>query len=648
MRGSKLLFVGLCVLSIWTLILQAVHAQTMEDYTEIYTLGEIVVSGEREGVEAVGTVREITAEDIQNQGAITLDEALQLLPGVIIRTGADGVPRVDMRGFRSRHVVLMLDGIPLNSTIDGQFDPTFIPVENIEKIKVSYGDHSVLYGDGGLAGVINIITKRGKKGFHGMVLGEAGDRSHYLGQFNLTGGHGKTDFFLSGSYFETDGFRLSPDFEPTNVENGGTRDNSDKQRKNFFANVNYAATDKLLVGVVFNYTKGEFGMPPSVIDDRNDPFADRARFERIDYLEGYSTQLSLSYDFSGPLSLRSWLYYNQMKEEDNRYEDNTYDVITESQLNTSRIKGAAIQTKYDLKSAGLITLGLNARQEEFETEIEDLQDERDFDVYSAALEYEITPMKGLGFVLGYGHYWLNKDEGNDNAGSFLVGTYYDVFKSTRIRGSVAKKIRFPSLRQLYEEDGGNPDLTTEESYNYEVGIEQGLPGNSKIALVGFIEDVRDFIERDEATDIFENNEKYRFQGYEVTAETGAIKNLLLRAGYTYLDTEDKSPDTEKDELQYRPKHKLTFESKYYFPFRFSPYMNIIYVADQAFYSKTTPLEKRSLNDYVLVNLKVDQMLFKGKADFYLGVDNLFDVDYEQSYGFPQAGRFIYGGVKVTL
>ena len=281
--------------------------------------------------------------------------------------------------------------------------------------------------------------------------------------------------------------------------------------------------------------------------------------------------------------------------------------------------------------------------------------DNDIDVYSAALEYEITPLKGWGLVFGYGHYWLNKDEGDDNDGSFLVGTYYDIFKSTRIRGSVARKIRFPSLRQLYEEDGGNPDLTTEESYNYEVGIEQGLPANSRITLVGFIEDVRDYIEKvpveispGEFLDISQNNDKYRFQGIEVTAETGAIKNLLLKAGYSYLDTEDKSSDTEKDELQNRPKHKLTFESKYYFPVGFSTYMNIIYVADQVFYSRTTPLEKKSLNDYVLVNLKFDQMLFKGKADLYLGVDNLFDVDYETNYGFPQAGRFIYGGVRVTL
>jgi vitamin B12 transporter len=35
-------------------------------------------------------------------------------------------------------------------------------------------------------------------------------------------------------------------------------------------------------------------------------------------------------------------------------------------------------------------------------------------------------------------------------------------------------------------------------------------------------------------------------------------------------------------------------------------------------------------------------------NFYLGADNVFDEDYEESYGFPQAGRFIYGGVVFNL
>jgi len=55
-----------------------------------------------------------------------------------------------------------------------------------------------------------------------------------------------------------------------------------------------------------------------------------------------------------------------------------------------------------------------------------------------------------------------------------------------------------------------------------------------------------------------------------------------------------------------------------------------------------------LNDYTVVNLKLDQELLKGRLRLYLGADNLFDEDYEQSYGFPQAGRFIYGGIQVAL
>ena len=29
---------------------------------------------------------------------------------------------------------------------------------------------------------------------------------------------------------------------------------------------------------------------------------------------------------------------------------------------------------------------------------------------------------------------------------------------------------------------------------------------------------------------------------------------------------------------------------------------------------------------------------------YIGIDNLFDEDYEESYGFANPGRYYYGGV----
>ncbi len=139
---------------IW--FLSAAMAADPENNDEgVYTLGEVVVSARQDVVETAGTVREVTAQDIQDKDARTLDQALQLLPGVEIRAGAGGIPRIDIHGFRSRHVLLLLDGMPLNSTYDGQFDPSIIPTENIAKIKVSYGASSVLYGQGAMGGVIN-------------------------------------------------------------------------------------------------------------------------------------------------------------------------------------------------------------------------------------------------------------------------------------------------------------------------------------------------------------------------------------------------------------------------------------------------------------------------------------------------------------
>jgi len=633
----------------------------------VYTLGEIVVSAQKEGVEAAGTVREITAEDIRNKDARNLAEALELLPGVEVRTGAEGTPRIDLRGFRSRHVLLLLDGIPLNSTSDGQFDPSIIPTENIARIKVSYGTSSVLYGQGALAGVINIVTKKGKEGFQGMASGEMGEGLERLGRATFSGAKGDVDLFLSGSMAARRGFRLSDHFDATPLEDGDLRENSDARRNNLFGNIGYSPTEDWKIGLVATYTKGNYGLPPSTKQSTKtdpDPFASNPKYERVNDLEGFSTQLSSSYDLPGPADLRGWIYFNSLDEERTRYDDSNYNSMNNKgsyfEEGHSKVWGAALQGSYDLTSAGLVTVGLDAQRQDYRSsgKVRDVQvgkkyqfsyfdNSKNLDVYDASIEYEVSPFQDFGVVLGYGHHWLNKEEGsNDHDGSYLAGLHYDVLKDTRLKGSFARKVRFPTIQQLYEKEYGNPDLETEESYNYELGVEQALPFNSRVALTGFLSDVKNYIEKLFSDSPYENNDKYRFQGFELTAETRFMRNLQLGAGYTFLDTQDKTPGTEKDELQYRPRHKLTFEGKYTFPIGFSAYMNVIYVADQVYYSRSTPMEKANLNNYAVVNIKFDQTLVNGLLDVYVGADNLFDKDYEESYGFPMAGRTVYGGVEI--
>jgi outer membrane cobalamin receptor len=652
-------FLGIC--SIFPVFFDAALGQSEKERTGVYTLGEIVVTDKGEGVEAVNTVRELTTEDIRNTSARTLNEVLGLLPGLNIRTGADGIPRVDIRGFRSRHVLLLLNGIPFNSTFDGQFDPSIIATENIAKIKVSYGAHSVLYGQGGLGGVINIITKKGKKGIHGDALGEIGRKETYLAQGTLSGAQEKADFFVSGSWSDSDGFPLSNDFDSTPLEGGGLRENSDYERVNLFGNAGYQPTEKWDVGLVLNYLKGEFGKPPTTVDRNLDSvFGRNPRFERVDDYDGYSGQLSARYAFSERVQSRGWVFVNELDEDIRRYDDENYNSISQRGSfqadDQTKIRGGTVQTTVDLVSAGAFTVGLSGERQEFESDGEEvvrngvapIDLDENTKLYTTAIEYTVSPVKNVGVVLGYSHFWYRKEGGNDDDNSFLIGAHYDIAKRTRIRGAVARQIRFPSIRQLYEPGSGNPDLGPEKSLNYELGIEQSLPWNSQLALVGFYEDVEDYIERLPPDDRFLNNDEYRFRGFEFTAQTIPIKNLFLRGSYSYLDSKDKSPGAERDELQYRPKHRIVLEGRYRFDFGFSVYLNFLHVAKQYDYSNRAPLEKKRLNDYSLFNTRLDQTLFNSLLTLYAGADNLFDKDYEQSFGFPQAGRFVYGGVALKF
>lgn len=636
-----------------------------DNQTGVYRLGEVVVTAERDGVESIATVREITEKDIHDQGARTLSEALALLPGINIRIGAQGVPRVDIRGLRGRHVILLLDGIPFNSTNDGQFDPSIIGVENIAKIKVSYGNHSVLYGEGGLGGVINIVTKKGTKGVRGVVTGEIGERQSYLGKVSLSGAQGTTDFFVSGSSYKTDGFGLSDDYNATADEDGGLRENSDKENSNLFANIGFAPNKDLQIGLVVNALKGEYGIPPSTIDGQTDNFASSLKYERVEDLEGYSAQVSANYAVSDSFELRSWAFINQLDEEKKRYDNDQYNsmsdvaVKTYEENNETNIQGVNLQGRYDLNSAGSLALGLSARQDKWGSDgrIRDVKISknnyafRSFDyerknqVYMAALEYTASLIENLGVVLGYSHNWLEKDSGdNDNEGSYLAGFFYDIQKNTRLRGSYARKIRFPSISQLYDETSGNDALKTEKSDNYELGVTQELPCKTTVDFALFYLDVQDYIEKD-ANEINQNNDNYVFKGFELTAETRYIDNLILRLGYTFMDSQDKSEGTAVTDLQYRPKHKVSIESTYAFDFGLTAYLNIMHLKGQFTYTRNAPTLKAEFNDYTVVCVKVSQAILKDTLSLYVGADNLLDEDYEESYGFPQEGRYLYGGFE---
>jgi vitamin B12 transporter len=126
----------------------------------------ITITGTRETTQQIRT---LTKEEIEKANAPDLPTLLeQTLDLGNVRQGPYGNKSdLNIRGFDSERIALLVDGVPINSPLDGDFDLTMIDVDSIERIEVIYGGSDSKYNvSGALGGVINIITvKKQDPGF---------------------------------------------------------------------------------------------------------------------------------------------------------------------------------------------------------------------------------------------------------------------------------------------------------------------------------------------------------------------------------------------------------------------------------------------------------------------------------------------------
>lgn len=112
--------------------------------------------------EVPASVSVITAKEIEQRNVTSMQEALQHLPGVYMDQAAQS--GIQLRGFGSTDILLLVDGQQMNTTYNGTANLNTIPVENIERIEVLRGAASSIYGGHAVGGVINVITKEAKEG----------------------------------------------------------------------------------------------------------------------------------------------------------------------------------------------------------------------------------------------------------------------------------------------------------------------------------------------------------------------------------------------------------------------------------------------------------------------------------------------------
>lgn len=147
------------------------------------------------------TVSVVTRQQLSDQNALSLQDALRYTPGVSMAMGDGQRDEVRIRGFNAL----------ADQYVDGLRDDSYYyrDTSNIERVEVLQGPASVLYGRGSPGGLVNRITKKPlAEPFNqvGVTLGSAGQRR---AEFDL-GTKSQNDFArfrITGAVEDSAGFR---------------------------------------------------------------------------------------------------------------------------------------------------------------------------------------------------------------------------------------------------------------------------------------------------------------------------------------------------------------------------------------------------------------------------------------------------------
>ena len=88
----------------------------------------------------------VTAKDIERHNVTTIQEALQYVPGLYMNQAKAQDDQIMLRGMDTPNILVLVDGVQLNSAYDGAVNFDQIPVEAIERIEVLRGAASSIYG----------------------------------------------------------------------------------------------------------------------------------------------------------------------------------------------------------------------------------------------------------------------------------------------------------------------------------------------------------------------------------------------------------------------------------------------------------------------------------------------------------------------
>lgn len=575
--------------------------------TELDTIVVTASRFEQPITSTIAPVTVISRDDIEQSGYQSVDEVLQRVPGITVSNlgGRGQTQTLQMRGSpRSRHVLVLIDGVPLSDPTSGVASLEYLSVSDIDRIEVVRGPRSSLYGSDAMGGIIQIFTRQPdqEQTELGLSIGSYG-----FARTSISDSHALSErlWLRSGISFEReDGFNVRPD-----VGDSG-RDGYQLTSANI--GLDYATDARTKASLQWQFRTGytEFdsaGQAGNVTDYRYHLVQTHLKQDRDSSAVAYS------------------LYFKSG--ERNSYHDdvtaNQGDVFVDNQLGVSAQRTLYLTETLDL------TLGADTR----------LDDVAGSDVSYYPGNYQVTRRFTAGTFAGlvyYGDRWRLDASGrlhsDDQFGEAVVGSLgasYDLTPHWVTSVSLGTAYSVPVFDDLYS-PFGNPELKPERSVTAEAGLDYHQDWGS-LSLVGFHTEYSDRI----GGFPLENVASAIVKGLEASVIVTPADSTLISVSYTGLD----STDGDGDRLIRLPAHKIVINGEQMFGWVRVGAESTTELGrlDSRFDPVTFVPEQVRLDDYSLLNVYLNAEPVPGLM-MTARVNNILDEEYAHVLGYRTPGR----------
>lgn len=562
--------------------------------------------------EVLADLTVITRADIERQAAASLADLLRNngCAEMVRNGGAAAVTSMFLRGADSRHTLVLIDGVKVDSQATGGASWHGLPLSQIERVEVLKGPASAIYGSDAVAGVVQVFTRKGGGRTSADLGVAAGNLGTYKADAGLFGAAGIFDYAITGAFEGTDGFNATtPESQFSYVPD---RDGHRKRQAMVRVGAQFSAEQRVEALVMRTYTRGQYDANRSrpLVDDITKQDADAARVAwTAQWTPALQTQLSFG-------------------ESRDRYETTPSPYLTETRVRNIALTGfyklapgqqlnfTAERMEDKLQNSGLVTAGVG---------------KRDRDGF------------GLGWLLSSGkfdfqaHARHDRDSefGDVNTGTLLAG--YEVAPGLRVIGSVGNAFRAPTIYQqgtVYGPDLSKPGvkpLDAERGRNVEAGLKWNS-GRHELAVTGYRNRISQLIvfgaagSCNSAFGCYENVAKARLQGISFS---GATQLMAVNLRGT-LDLQKPTNTADGKLLARRAKRLATVNADW----ALGDW--VLGAGVQAAGARfDDALNTRKLGGYALVNLNA-QVAVSREVKLQFNVDNVFGRDYQTAYGYTSA------------